>query len=172
MSLSWSPATDDVGVVGYRVTRNGAWSASPSGLTWKDTARAPLTTYTYAVAALDAVGHVGSVATITVRTRADTVRPTTPKDFHKVRRSGAYVAFDWSPSTDNVHVAKYYVYRVGRSKPVAVSEGVEDPHPHRAWREVLRAGRRRVGQPELPVREGPRPPVALAARGPDRADPG
>ncbi len=32
------------------------------------------------------------------------------------------MTFDWSPSTDNVRVVKYYVYRVGRSTPVAVTK--------------------------------------------------
>ena len=35
--------------------------------------------------------------------------------------SGAYVTFDWSPSTDNVRVVRYSVYRVGRAAPVAVT---------------------------------------------------
>ena len=89
---------------------------------WKDTSRAPKTTYVYTVAALDGVGNVSSEATITVTTLPDTIRPSKPRNFRKVARSGAYVTFDWSPSVDNVKVAKYYVYRTGRSKPVAVTK--------------------------------------------------
>jgi chitodextrinase len=122
VSLSWAPATDDTGVVGYRVTRNGTLVATASDLTWKDTARAPKTVYLYTVAALDGVGNVSSEATVTVRTLADTIRPSIPKSFHRIAKSGGYVTFDWAPSTDNVKVAKYYVYRVGRSKPVAVAK--------------------------------------------------
>jgi hypothetical protein len=107
--------------VGYRVTRNGALVASPAGERWKDTGRLPNTTYTYRVAALDGVGNVSSEATLTIRTLRDTTRPTIPKRFRKVARSGAWVTFDWSPSADNVKVAKYYVYKVGRSAPIAIS---------------------------------------------------
>jgi len=53
-----------------------------------------------------------------VTTLADTQRPSRPARFHKVARSGGYVTFDWSPSVDNVGVAKYYVFRVGRASPV------------------------------------------------------
>ena len=90
VSLSWGPSTDDTGVVGYRVTRNGTLVASPAGLGWKDTARKPKTAYTYTVAALDGVGNVSSSASITVTTLADTQRPTRPPRFHKVSRSGGY----------------------------------------------------------------------------------
>jgi chitodextrinase len=121
VSLTWTPATDDTGVVGYRVTRNGALVASPANVTWKDTSRPPRTTYTYTVAALDGVGNVSSEATIAVTTLPDTTRPSKPRNFRKVARSGAYVTFDWSPSVDNVKVARYYVYRAGRSKPVATT---------------------------------------------------
>jgi chitodextrinase len=121
VSLAWDAATDDTGVVGYRVTRNGTLVASPTGLSWKDTARQPLTTYRYTVAALDGVGNVSSSASVTLATLADSAPPSRPANFHKVRRSGGYVTFDWSPSVDNVGVVKYHVYRVGRSRHVAVS---------------------------------------------------
>ena len=122
MSLGWDAATDDTGVVGYRVTRNGTLVASPAGLAWKDTARRPSTTYTYTVAALDAVGNESSTASITVTTLPDTAPPSRPSGFHKVSRSGGYVVFDWGPSVDNVGVVRYYVYRVGRGTPIAVTK--------------------------------------------------
>jgi hypothetical protein len=119
VALTWTPATDDTGVVGYRVTRNGTLVASPTDVTWKDTARAPETTYLYSVSALDGVGHVSQATSIEVTTLPDTTAPSKPANFHKVRRSGAYVKFNWAPSTDDVGVVRYKVYRVGRSRPVA-----------------------------------------------------
>ncbi|HYO42814.1 MAG TPA: hypothetical protein VES19_06395 [Candidatus Limnocylindrales bacterium] len=122
VSLAWTPGSDDTGVVGYRVTRNGTLVASPTGQTWKDTARVPNTTYVYAVVALDGVGNTSSEASIAVRTLADTIRPTVPGRFRRIARAGAYVTFDWTASTDNVKVAKYAIYKVGRSTPIAVSK--------------------------------------------------
>jgi hypothetical protein len=118
VALTWEPASDDNGVVGYRVTRNGNLVASPGDVTWKDTGRRPETTYTYTVAALDGVGNVSDETTIIVVTLPDIAAPTRPRDFRKVGRSGARVTFDWGPSTDNVGVVRYALYRVGRSSPV------------------------------------------------------
>ncbi len=119
VALTWTPATDDTGVVGYRVIRNGSLVASPADVTWKDTARTPETTYTYSIAALDGVGNVSDATSIVVTTLPDTTGPSKPPNFHKVRRSGAYVKFNWAPSTDDVGVVRYYIYRTGRAKPVA-----------------------------------------------------
>ncbi len=119
VSLAWGPATDDVAVAAYRITRNGVPVATATGTTWKDTARAPRTTYTYTVTAIDTVGRTSNPASLKVTTTADTIRPTTPARFRKVARSGGYVTFAWNASSDNVKVVRYHVYRYGRSTPVA-----------------------------------------------------
>jgi hypothetical protein len=57
VDLGWDPATDDVGVVGYRVYRDGepvGTSATPS---FSDVNVVPNTHYTYAVTARDAAGN-------------------------------------------------------------------------------------------------------------------
>jgi chitodextrinase len=119
VSLSWDEAVDDVGVTGYDVTRNGVVIASTGGLSWSDPGRAPATAYAYTVAARDAAGNVGQAVPLEIRTPADKVAPSKPRSFHRVSRSGRHVTFDWSPSSDNVRVVKYLVFRVGRSTPVA-----------------------------------------------------
>ena len=164
VSLSWAPSTDDTGVVGYRVTRNGTLVASPAGPGWKDTARKPKTSYAYTVAALDAVGNVSSSASVTVTTLADTQRPSRPGWFHKIARSGRYVTFDWSPSVDNVGVTKYYVYRVGRASPIAIAKVSRIRIRDGPRGAVLRPGHRCRPQPERRIRD--------VARAPLRHDPG
>jgi chitodextrinase len=119
VSLSWDEAVDDVGVAGYDVTRDGLLVATTSGLSWSDPGRTPATSYAYTVAARDAAGNVGVAVPLEIRTPADKVAPSKPRDFHKVARSGRRVTFDWGPSSDNVRVVKYLVFRVGRSTPVA-----------------------------------------------------
>ena len=121
VTLSWGQATDDTGVAGYRISRNGTPIATATGTTWQDTGRKPLTSYTYSVVALDGAGNASAASQLSVRTRADTVRPSTPLNFRKVKRSGGYVTFAWSPASDNVKVVKYRIYRVGRSKPIATT---------------------------------------------------
>jgi len=90
--------------------------------TWKDASRKPQTTYAYAVTAVDTGFNQSTASTISIRTKADTTRPTTPRNLHVVTRSsGGYVTFAWSRSTDNVKVLKYRIYRVGRTRAVAAS---------------------------------------------------
>lgn len=58
INVSWLPATDAVGVVGYRVYRDGIEVGAPSVVQYVDAGLAPGTTYRYAIAALDAAGNV------------------------------------------------------------------------------------------------------------------
>ncbi|NUR58425.1 MAG: PHB depolymerase family esterase [Catenulispora sp.] len=59
-SLSWSASTDNVGVAGYRVFRNGVQVGTAAGTTFTDSGLAPATQYTYKVAAYDAAGNVSA----------------------------------------------------------------------------------------------------------------
>ena len=68
VGLSWTASTDNVGVVGYRVLRNGTVIATASGTTYTDTAVSPNTTYTYQVVAFDAAGNTSASGTLTVST--------------------------------------------------------------------------------------------------------
>jgi chitodextrinase len=58
VNLSWSASTDNVGVTGYRVFRNGTQVGTPAGLTYQDGSLTPATPYSYTVAAVDAAGNV------------------------------------------------------------------------------------------------------------------
>ena len=76
LSLSWSAATDDVGVTGYRLYRDGALLATTPGLAFADEPLAPLTRYCYAVAAVDGAGNESertSEACATTLWRVETV---------------------------------------------------------------------------------------------------
>lgn len=57
VELSWTAATDNVGVTGYRVYRNGALQASPTTTAHTDTGLTNGTLYTYQVSAVDAAGN-------------------------------------------------------------------------------------------------------------------
>jgi chitodextrinase len=58
VDLSWSASTDDNGVTGYRVVRDGTVVQTVTGLTYTDTGLTPGTTYHYVVRAVDAAGNV------------------------------------------------------------------------------------------------------------------
>ncbi|WDT71319.1 MAG: fibronectin type III domain-containing protein [Candidatus Manganitrophus sp.] len=58
VQLSWSASTDNVGVAGYRIYRNGVQIASSALPTYLNTGLAANTAYNYAVAAYDAAGNL------------------------------------------------------------------------------------------------------------------
>ena len=67
VDLSWSAASDNVGVTGYEIERcQGAGCSSFAAvttvttLTWSDTGRSPGTSYSYRVRARDAAGNLGA----------------------------------------------------------------------------------------------------------------
>ncbi|NUT44598.1 MAG: fibronectin type III domain-containing protein [Thermoactinospora sp.] len=73
VSLSWSGATDNVGVTGYEVYRGSTRVATATGTTHTDDGLTPSTSYTYTVRATDAAGNQSpSSNTVTVSTSANT----------------------------------------------------------------------------------------------------
>jgi chitodextrinase len=74
IALAWNASSDNNGVTGYRLSRNGSTVANLSGstLTYNDTNRAAGTSYDYTVVALDAAGNVSSAATLTASTKSAT----------------------------------------------------------------------------------------------------
>ena len=55
--LAWQAATDNVGVTGYRVFRDGVQIATPATNTYSDATVAASSNYSYTVAAVDAAGN-------------------------------------------------------------------------------------------------------------------
>ncbi|MEJ2009202.1 MAG: NPCBM/NEW2 domain-containing protein [Acidobacteriota bacterium] len=62
INLSWTPSTDNVGVAGYKVYRNGTQIATSAANTYSDTGLLSSTSYTYGVAAYDAAGNSSSIS--------------------------------------------------------------------------------------------------------------
>ncbi len=63
VDLSWNASTDNVGVAGYRIFRNGAQVATSGTTAYQDDGLTPATSYTYAVSAFDAAGNVSATGT-------------------------------------------------------------------------------------------------------------
>jgi fibronectin type 3 domain-containing protein len=116
VDLAWAESTDDVGVVGYEVYRDGARIATTGPVTsYADGTVAPGATYTYVVAALDAAGNRSSFsppATVSLPA-SDTQPPSAPSNLVAIASSPVVVDLSWQPSTDDVGVAGYVVHRDG-----------------------------------------------------------
>lgn len=117
IDLSWSTSTDNTGVGGYQIYRNGAQIASvaSTSASYADKGVSPSTNYYYTVNAYDVVGNVSSMSMqLTVVTPApDTTAPSAPISFYATPRSASQISLMWSPSYDNVGVAGYRLTRNG-----------------------------------------------------------
>ncbi|HTJ36939.1 MAG TPA: DUF4832 domain-containing protein [Dactylosporangium sp.] len=71
VSLTWNASTDNVGVTGYRILRNGTQVATTSTTSYTDTGLTPSTSYAYSVLAYDAAGN-NSTASGTVNVSTGT----------------------------------------------------------------------------------------------------
>ena len=66
--VTWASASDDVGVVGYRLYRNGRLVRSMTTRSYVDRAVSQTRMYRYAVRAYDAAGNLGPGRAVTVKT--------------------------------------------------------------------------------------------------------
>src|SRR5437868_14579972 len=78
VDLTWTASTDDASAVSYRIYRNGTWVGSSDTTSWTNTSIAELTTYSYAVRAIDAAGNLGHASTAVSVTTPDATAPTAP----------------------------------------------------------------------------------------------
>jgi hypothetical protein len=113
--LNWTAATDNVGVAGYRVYRDGNLVGSTGELTYVDAGLAAATTYQYEVRAYDTAVNVGPGASSTVTTTASELVgiPSMPAELRATVQSRRSVRLTWRASTDDVGVVGYDVFRNG-----------------------------------------------------------
>ena len=119
-TLSWTASTDNVGVTGYRLFRDGSQVGTSATTSYSYTGLTCATTYTLGVAAVDAAGNVSGTATANVATAAcppppppDTTPPSTPTGLATSAVGTTSATLSWTASTDNVGVTGYHVFRDG-----------------------------------------------------------
>lgn len=62
IDVSWSSCTDDFGVAGYRIHRDGSLAGECQGTSWADEGLGPGTTHSYRVCAFDAADNVSDLS--------------------------------------------------------------------------------------------------------------
>ena len=116
VELSWQPSTDDAGVTGYVLRRNGVVLTQTTQTGYADLSLQPGATYDYVVQAVDAAGNA-STASNSVRVinpaPPDLTAPSAPKQLTAKLRSPTSSRLSWAASTDNVGVSGYRVSRDG-----------------------------------------------------------
>jgi chitodextrinase len=116
VALSWDASTDNNCVAFYRVFRGGKSIGEAPGPAFEDEDVKPATTYNYNVRAYDARGNTSlTSATFTVTTAPDTTAPSTPISISAVPVPPPAIQLyvTWVPSTDDVAVSGYRLYRDG-----------------------------------------------------------
>ena len=114
INLTWGASTDDIGVTGYKVYRNGNLVASPAGTSYSDTGLAAGVTYTYAVSAFDAAGNNSaqsapvSASTYGTDSTPPSVSITYPAANSVIAKKSALTIT--ASASDNVGVAKVQFY--------------------------------------------------------------
>ncbi|MGG5306067.1 hypothetical protein IGK38_000704 [Enterococcus pernyi] len=118
VALSWTKSTDDRGVAGYYIYRDGEQIGRATNNAYTDTKLTASTEYTYTVKAFDAAGNVSEESKALVISTleeppADLEAPSVPLNITASSISDKSVSLSWTQSTDNVGVVGYYVYRDG-----------------------------------------------------------
>ena len=92
VELRWSPSTDDLSAVGYRIYRNGAHVGTSSATEWTNMTVTPETTYSYTVRGLDSAGNLGDASvpvTVTTGTSDPPPPPVPPPPLRPTAPAGA-----------------------------------------------------------------------------------
>ncbi|MBI5529886.1 MAG: hypothetical protein HY918_00085 [Candidatus Doudnabacteria bacterium] len=117
VNFSWNASTDNVGVFGYRVYRNGSIVGTTTAASFTDSQLQPSTAYVYEVSAYDAAGNFSDrsaqLQVTTSEASGDSVAPSVPKHLYAFRTTASSTTLTWDSSTDNVGVSGYNVYRFG-----------------------------------------------------------
>jgi fibronectin type 3 domain-containing protein len=131
VNVAWTASTDDQSVSGYRVYRGASADFTPdastlladavTGTSYTDASVAAGGPYYYKVIAVDGSGNASQPSGAASVTVADVTPPSTPGSV-SAAPAGSGVTVSWSPSTDDVAVTGYDVYR-GTSADFAANDG-------------------------------------------------
>jgi chitodextrinase len=121
INLSWAASTDNVGVTGYLIERQGGGVTSFTQIgtstttTFNDTGLTAGTAYSYQVRATDAAGNKSGYSPVASATTQspDTQAPTAPATLTATAVSGSQINLSWAASSDNVGVTGYLIERQG-----------------------------------------------------------
>jgi chitodextrinase len=119
VTLTWNASTDlpnpgGTGIGGYIVYRNGTQIAIDPNPSYTDAGLAPLTSYSYTVAAFDQASPANvsaASAPLVVMTVADTQPPTAPAGLSATAVSTTQINLSWTASSDDVGVSNYLIER-------------------------------------------------------------
>ena len=113
VTLGWGAASDDFGVIGYEILSDGSLAGFTATTQYAVSDLACGTMHTLGVQALDAAGNRSPAASVLMATSPcpDSTAPSTPGQLVVRSSNETSVTLSWTPSSDNVGVVGYQVYR-------------------------------------------------------------
>lgn len=110
IALTWTAASDNIGVIGYDVYR-GSTKFSTTGTSFTDTGLAAATSYTYTLKARDAAGNVSDAAKgpVTVATLAGAVVPPSTGTIYQAETATLFGAKAVSNYVDYINASNDYI---------------------------------------------------------------
>ncbi|MFC2116289.1 T9SS type A sorting domain-containing protein [Bacteroidota bacterium] len=124
--LNWDACSDNVGVSGYHIYRDGISIGTSVSTSYVDSSLIIGITYSYAVTAYDAVGNESDPSSSVQVKTDDTGSPSIPLNLDATVTSDTSAILSWDASTDNVGVSGYHIYRDGISLGTSVSTSYVD----------------------------------------------
>lgn len=112
IDLSWDTSTDNIGVLGYNIYKNGAKIGTSSTPNYSN-GNLPMPVnnlYDFTVAAFDAAGNVSGLSNV-VTLWIDTIKPSIPQNLMSANTTQTTTDLSWDASTDNFTVAGYNIYQ-------------------------------------------------------------
>jgi fibronectin type 3 domain-containing protein len=112
--VTWNASTDNVGVAGYAIFRNGSLAGTTSSTDYFDSNLSPSASNRYSVWAYDAAGNLSAPEGPVIGTTLsppDTTPPSVPASLSARAVSNSQINLSWLASTDNLGVAGYIVYK-------------------------------------------------------------
>jgi chitodextrinase len=113
--ITWTASTDNIGVTGYDIWRDGSVVGSTGSTNYTDTGLTAATLCSYTITAKDFAGNVSDPsAPATATTLApDLTPPSVPTNVTATPMSSGSIQLAWTASTDNRGVTGYQIYRDG-----------------------------------------------------------
>jgi chitodextrinase len=118
--LTWNASSDNVGVAGYYVFRNGVNIATTIQTQYQDLALTGSTTYSYAVIAFDLARNRAPATLAVPITTKDVIAPSAPANVTATAMSCQLVKLMWSVAADDVAVGSYRIFR--GTSPASLSQ--------------------------------------------------
>jgi len=120
VDLTWNASTDNIGVVGYNIYRNGSVIAtSPNTNHTVDDYMPNNTLYNFEVVAFDVAGNISGLSN-TVSVWLDTIEPSDPTNLSSSNTTTTSTELSWTAATDNFGIAGYNLY-VDNNLPITLN---------------------------------------------------